>query len=109
MGAIKRAIGDLDMRSLGLDSVGLNNFLERMFNNLNQVPIFSKVTTSVHHIFSCFPAVRHISPNDLTGRTLTNVLLNDTALTLMDRKNIAVRMIDQVMEQILALTYRHQN
>ena len=40
---------------------------------------------------------------------MTNVLLNDTALTLMDRNDIAVRMIDQVMEQILALTYRHQN
>ena len=39
--AIKRAIGDLDMRPLGLDTVDLNNFLERMFNNLNQVPIFS--------------------------------------------------------------------
>ena len=45
--AIKKAIGDLDMRPLGLDTVDLNNFRERMFNNLNQFPIFSKVTTSL--------------------------------------------------------------
>ena len=109
MDAIKRSIGDLDMRPLGLDAVGLNNFLERMFNNLNQVPIFSKITTSTHHIFSCFPAVRHVSPNDLTGRTLTKVLLDDTALTLIDRNDLAVGMIDQVMGQILTLMYRHQN
>ena len=68
------------MRPLGLDAVGLNNLLERMFNNE--------------------PAVRHISPNDSTGRTLTNVLLNDTALTLMDRDDKAAGMMYQVMGQI---------
>ena len=57
--AIKRAIGDLDMWPLGLDAVDLNNLLERMFNNE--------------------PAVRHISPNDPPGKTLTNVPLNDAA------------------------------
>ena len=70
------------MRPLGLDAVGLSNLLEKMFNNE--------------------PAVRHTSPNDPPGKTLTNVLLNDAALTLMDRGDIAAGMMDQVIGQARA-------
>ena len=40
---------------------------------------------------------------------MTNVLLDDTALTLIDRNDLAVGMIDKVMGQILTMMYRHQN
>ena len=70
------------MWPLGLDAVDLNNLLERMFNNE--------------------PAVRHISPNDPPGKTLTNVPLNDAALTLLDGDDIAAGAMDQVMGQAQA-------
>ena len=53
--AIKAAIGSLDLRKTGLDVVNFQNFLERLFNQINMVPLYSRVKTGDQPIFSCFP------------------------------------------------------
>ena len=103
VGSIKRSLGSLDLGTF--DTVNLNIFLELLFSNLNSIPVFSKVLASKKHLFDNV-YTRNISPNHLHGKVPLFILESDDDETILEKRRLYSRMIDQVAWKMWAIINR---